>query len=99
MFYLKHGGKTIVLARFIPIVRTYAPFVAGLSQMSYSMFALYSVSGAILWVVSFLSLGYFFGNLPAIKDNFHIVIVVIILISVAPAAIEYWKSRRLKEGV
>jgi membrane-associated protein len=98
MFYAKHGGKTIVLARFIPIIRTYAPFVAGLTRMRYKLFWVYSVSGAVLWVVSFLSLGYFFGNLPTVKDNFHIVIIAIILISVAPAAFEYVKARRTKEG-
>lgn len=98
MFYSKHGGKTIILARFIPIIRTYAPFVAGMSQMHYKLFALYNMTGALLWVVSFLVLGYFFGNLPAVKDNFHVVILAIIIISVAPAAVEFLKARRAKEG-
>ena len=98
-FYSKHGGKTIILARFIPIIRTYAPFVAGLSHMNYRQFALYNVSGAVAWVVSFLVGGYVFGNIPAVKSNFHIVIFAIIAISVAPAIFEVWKARKVKEGL
>ncbi len=98
-FYSKHGGKTIILARFIPIIRTYAPFVAGLSHMNYRQFAMYNVTGAIVWVVSFLVGGFVFGNIPAVKTNFHIVIFAIIAISVAPAVFEIWRARRIKEGV
>lgn len=96
LFYSKHGGKTIILARFIPIIRTYAPFVAGLTRMRYRFFAVFSVSGAITWVCSFILAGYFFGNIPTVQSNFHIVILVIILISVAPAALEIWKAKRVK---
>src|SRR5690606_38618167 len=74
-FYAKHGGKTIIFARFMPIIRTFAPFVAGLSSMSYAQFAYFNVVGAVAWISSFLLLGYFFGSLPAIKSNFHLVIL------------------------
>jgi membrane-associated protein len=94
-FYEKHGGKTIVLARFIPIVRTFAPFVAGIGAMSYRRFIIYNVAGGITWVSIFLSLGYFFGNLPVVKDNFAFVIVAIMLISFMPAVIEVLR-RKLK---
>jgi membrane-associated protein len=93
-FYEKHGGKTIIFARFIPIVRTFAPFVAGIGRMGYGRFAAYNVIGAACWVPPFLVAGYYFGNLPAIKSNFHYVIVAIIVISVMPAVIEYLKARR-----
>ncbi|HMN67037.1 MAG TPA: DedA family protein [Bdellovibrionales bacterium] len=93
-FYEKHGGKTIILARFMPIVRTYAPFVAGLSGMRYSSFFFYNVIGAIVWVVSFTCLGFFFGNLPTIKANFQYVILAIIALSVLPIGIEYLRARR-----
>lgn len=93
-FYEKHGGKTIVLARFMPIVRTYAPFVAGLSRMGYPSFALYNVAGGAVWILSFLLGGHFFGNLPQVKTNFHYVIGAIIVISVLPAVIEIWRARR-----
>lgn len=93
-FYEKHGGKTIVLARFMPIIRTFAPFVAGIGQMRYRQFALYNVLGAIVWVASFLALGYLFGNQPAIKKNFTLVIAAIIVISAVPAVIEMVKARR-----
>jgi membrane-associated protein len=93
-FYEKHGGKTIIIARFIPIIRTFAPFVAGIGKMSYQRFASYNIVGAFCWVVPFLLGGYFLGNLPAIKSNFHIVIVVIIILSVMPAVYEFWKSRQ-----
>lgn len=92
-FYEKHGAKMIFLARFIPIVRTYAPFVAGLGQMRFSKFILYSVSGGLTWIVSFLLLGYYFGNLPQVKSQFHIVIFAIIGVSVLPIAIEILKSK------
>lgn len=93
-FYEKHGGKTIFLARFIPIIRTFAPFVAGVGTMNYRRFAVFNVTGGITWVLSFLLAGYFFGNLPAVKRDFHYVIVAIILLSVLPPVIEYLRSRR-----
>jgi membrane-associated protein len=92
-FYEKHGGKTIVLARFIPIIRTFAPFVAGVGKMSYGHFLTYNVIGGIAWVTIFTFFGYFFGNLPFVKDNFSFVVVAIILISVLPAVIEVLKGR------
>ena len=93
-FYEKHGGKTIILARFMPIVRTFAPFVAGIGKMNYGRFAIYNVTGGLVWVFSFLLAGYFFGNIPTIKTNFHIVILVIIVLSVLPVVIEFFKARR-----
>ncbi len=93
-FYEKHGGKMIVFARFIPIVRTFAPFVAGIGSMQYRSFALYNVLGGIAWVVSFSLLGYFFGGLPFVKQNFTFVVVAIVVISVLPAVIEAIKARR-----
>jgi membrane-associated protein len=93
-FYEKHGGKTIIIARFIPIIRTFAPFVAGIGQMSYRRFALFNVTGGVAWVVSFTLLGYWFGNQPWVKQNFTFVILAIIVISVMPAVIEFWRARR-----
>src|SRR5690554_5556044 len=93
-FYDKHGGKTIIYARFIPIVRTFAPFVAGVGTMSYSKFASYNIIGALLWVTSFLFLGYFFGGLPIIKDNFTVVIFAIIVLSIIPPIIEVFRNRK-----
>lgn len=93
-FFEKHGGKTIFLARFVPIVRTFAPFVAGMGRMSYGYFFSYNVFGGIVWVVSFTLLGYFFGNLEFVKRNFELVIIAIILISVLPAVWEALKARR-----
>jgi membrane-associated protein len=93
-FYDKHGGKTIILARFVPIVRTFAPFVAGMAEMKYRQFFLYNVVGALTWVLSITVAGHIFGNLPIIKRNFHVVVVAIILISVIPIAIEWWKARK-----
>ena len=95
-FYDKHGGKTIVLARFVPIVRTFAPFVAGVGTMKYSRFIVYNLVGAFLWTGLFLWLGYFFGNIPFVKENFELVIVVIILVSIVPMVIEYVRSRSRK---
>ena len=95
-FYEKYGGKTIILARFMPIIRTFAPFVAGIGKMGYASFATYNVIGGVLWVASFTIAGYLFGNVPWVKSNFHIVIVVIILISIMPPVIEYIRARRSK---
>lgn len=93
-FYEKHGSKTIILARFIPIVRTFAPFVAGIGEMTYKRFFSYNVIGAVCWICSFIPLGYFFGNLPYIQKNFKIVMLAIMVISVLPALIEYYRERK-----
>jgi membrane-associated protein len=95
-FYEKYGGKTIVLARFVPIVRTFAPFVAGLGKMNYLHFFVYNVTGGFLWVALFVLGGYFFGNVPVVKNNFSLVIILIIIISVMPMVIEYIRHRRQK---
>ncbi|WP_433895911.1 DedA family protein [Sphingobacterium mizutaii] len=92
-FYEKYGGKTIIYARFVPIVRTFAPFVAGVGSMSYAKFASYNIIGAILWVTSFLFIGYFFGGLPIIKDNFTLVVFAIIILSILPPIIEVIKEK------
>jgi membrane-associated protein len=93
-FFEKHGGKTIFLARFVPIIRTFAPFVAGVSQMSYGFFIRWNVIGGITWVATFTLLGYFFGNIPFVQKNFELVIIAIILISLVPAVVEGVKARR-----
>jgi membrane-associated protein len=93
-FFEKHGGKAIFLARFVPIVRTFAPFVAGVGGMSYRYFATYNIAGGATWVLTFTLLGYFFGNLEFVKKNFELVIIAIILISVVPMFYEWWRARR-----
>ncbi len=92
-FFEKHGGKAIFLARFVPIVRTFAPFVAGIGKMSYGYFITYNVVGGISWVLIFTLLGYFFGNLEFVKKNFELVIIAIILVSVLPMVYEWLKAR------
>ena len=93
-FYEHHGGKTVILARFVPIVRTFSPFVAGIARMTYARFLAYSIFGAVVWVAFFVYVGYFFGNLPFIKRNFSVAILVIIIISVLPGLIEYLRHKR-----
>ena len=92
-FYEKHGGKTIVIARFIPIIRTFAPFVAGIGKMSYLRFVIYNIAGSVAWVALFILAGYYFGNLPAVRRNFTFVIFAIIVVSVLPVIIEFFRSR------
>ena len=92
-FYERHGGKTIVIARFVPIIRTYAPFVAGIGAMSYRRFLAYNVGGAVLWVVSLAYAGYYFGNLPVVKENLTLVLIGIIVLSVMPMVLEYLRHR------
>ena len=93
-FYAKHGGKTIILARFIPIVRTFAPFVAGMGHMTYHHFLAYNVIGGVLWVTIFSYLGYFFGNLPIVKDNLSLVLIAIIVLSILPGIVEIIRHKR-----
>jgi membrane-associated protein len=93
-FYEKHGGKTVVIARFMPIVRTFAPFVAGLGAMTYGKFLLFNIVGGVAWVTICLFAGYFFGRIRVVQDNFTLVILGIIFVSVLPVAYEIWKARR-----
>ncbi|MBZ5640939.1 MAG: DedA family protein [Acidobacteriia bacterium] len=97
-FYEKYGGKTIILARFVPIIRTFAPFVAGIGAMSYGRFLLYNVVGGIAWILLFVLGGYFFGNIPVVRRNFTLVIMAIIVISIVPAVIEFVRQRRQARG-
>jgi membrane-associated protein len=98
-FYERYGGKTIFLARFVPIIRTFAPFVAGIGEMSYLRFAVYNVTGGITWTCAFLVSGYYFSNLPVVKQQFHLVIAAIIVLSVIPIVLEYVKARRESSSV
>jgi membrane-associated protein len=97
-FYEKHGKKTIILARFVPIVRTFAPFVAGVGSMTYGTFIAYNVIGGVAWVAICVFSGYFFGNIPIVKKNFSLVVLAIIGISVLPLAWEWWKARQARRG-
>lgn len=93
-FFERHGGKAIIIARFVPIIRTYVPFVAGIGVMDYRRFLAFNVAGGVLWVTLLTYAGYFFGNLPLVKNNLTAVILGIIVISVIPAVIEYWRAKR-----
>ena len=93
-FYEKHGGKTIILARFVPIIRTFAPFVAGVGAMNYPKFIVYNVAGGIAWVAIFLFAGYFLGQIEAVKEHFSLAVVAIIFVSVLPIVYEVWRARR-----
>lgn len=95
-FYEKYGGKTIIIARFVPVVRTFAPFVAGVGKMQYRRFFVYNLVGALLWVCLFVPAGYWFGNLDFVKRQFHYVIFAIIILSVMPAVYEIWRERRVR---
>lgn len=97
-FYERHGGKTIVIARFVPIIRTYAPFVAGIGAMAYPRFLAYNVGGAVLWVVSLSYAGYYFGNLPIVQQNLTLVLIGIVILSIMPAVVEYFRHRRAGSG-
>jgi len=92
-FYVRHGGKTIFLARFVPIIRTFAPFIAGIGRMSYARFAAWNVSGAIVWVVSLSMAGYLFGQIPIVKRNFEVVILAIVAFSLLPIVVEFVRAR------
>jgi membrane-associated protein len=95
-FYEKHGGITVIITRFVPIIRTFAPFVAGVGSMTFTRFTVYNITGGVLWVGSILYIGYFFGNIPFVKNNFSIVTIAIIIISSVPVVIEYFKQRKRK---
>ncbi len=97
-FYEKYGGKTIIIARFVPIVRTFAPFVAGIGSMTYSRFIVYNVAGGTVWVALFIFAGYFFGNIEIVKHNFSLAILAIIFISLIPGIVEYAKHKMKKRS-
>jgi membrane-associated protein len=97
-FYEKHGGKTIIIARFMPIIRTFAPFVAGIGSMTYARFIMYNIVGGVIWISVFIFGGYYFGNIPMVKRNFTLVIMVIILISILPGIIEFLRHRYRKSS-
>ncbi|MBI4194876.1 MAG: DedA family protein [Betaproteobacteria bacterium] len=98
-FYEKHGGKTVTIARFVPIVRTFAPFVAGIGRMSYGRFVFYSFAGSVLWISSLTYAGYYFGSIPVVRRNLTLAIVIIVLLSVTPGIIEYLRHRRRRRAV
>jgi len=98
-FYEKHGGKTIIIARFMPIIRTFAPFVAGIGSMTYMRFLSYNVVGGLIWIATFICGGYFFGNIPLVKRNFTLVILVIIFLSILPGIIEFFRQRQGKRNI
>lgn len=98
LFFDRYGKKAIVLARFVPIVRTFAPFVAGIGEMRYAHFAMYNIIGAILWVIPFTMGGYLFGNVPVVREYFGLVVLAIIILSLVPIAIEWWKHRKKMRG-
>ena len=93
-FYEKHGGKTIFLARFVPIVRTFAPFIAGIGEMSYARFAMWNVTGGFVWVFALVLAGYWFGRIPIVRDNFETVILGIVVVSILPLIFEWLRARR-----
>jgi len=94
----RYGGKAVIIARFVPIVRTFVPFVAGVGRMSYGRFMMYNVVGAIGWVCCFVPAGYFFGNMPVVKNNFSLVILAIIVVSMLPGIIEFMRQRRARKA-
>ena len=96
-FYAKYGNKTIIIARFVPIIRTFAPFFAGVGTMPYTRFLIYNVVGGLLWINLFIWAGYFFGNIPAVEKNFTLVVFVIIILSILPAVIEFYKAKKNKK--
>lgn len=96
-FFAKHGGKTIILARFVPIIRTFAPFVAGVGRMHYGQFISYNIIGGVVWAALFTLAGYFFGNIPSVKENFSLVIMVIIVMSVAPMIFDFLRRKMKKK--
>lgn len=97
-FYQKHGGKTVVISRFLPIFRTFAPFVAGVGAMGYARFTAFNVAGAVLWVVSLTLAGYWFGNVPWIKQNLSVVILGIIVVSLIPVVVGWWQHRKAEKS-
>jgi membrane-associated protein len=98
-FFEKYGGKTIIIARFVPIIRTFAPFVAGIGSMTYWHFISYNVVGGIVWILAFVFAGYYFGNIPMVKNNFTMVIFAIIIISILPGVIEFVRQRRMNKKI
>jgi membrane-associated protein len=96
-FFEKYGGKTIVIARFVPIVRTFAPFVAGIGSMTYAKFIVYNIVGGLVWVATFVFGGYYFGNIPIVKQNFSLVVIIIIILSILPGVIELIRHKMTKK--
>ncbi|GAB1232335.1 DedA family protein [Ferrigenium sp. UT4] len=98
-FYAKHGGKTVIFARFLPIIRTFAPFVAGIGTMDYRKYVMFSITGGVSWIGSLILAGFFFGNIPVIKENLTLMILVIVVISFIPAFVEFVRQRRNRRNV